>query len=449
MNVADTIAAIATPIGRGGVGIVRVSGPDTARITREIIDSPPPPNRAGYRTFKSADGQVIDAGLALLFRAPFSYTGEDVLELHGHGGRVILTMLLRRVLELGARAAQPGEFTLRAYLNEKIDLTQAEAVADLVDSQTETAARSAQRSLQGVFSDTVRRLVEALTELRKWVEAAIDFPDEDLEILSSPHIRQRVDFLLSELEKTSRLANEGVLLKEGVTMVIAGRPNVGKSSLLNRLTGEDTAIVTDVPGTTRDLLRAHISLDGLPIHVVDTAGLRATQDEVERHGIERAWREVRNADVVMLVVDEQVGITLEDENIDRDLGDLKHKIIVHNKIDLSNSPASVSRVGDNREVRVSALTGRGLALLRDQLKQMVGYGQSAEPVFIARQRHIDALSRAAGFVNKTLEGLNNVTGLELVAEDLRLAQIALGEITGEFSNENLLDLIFADFCIGK
>ena len=395
MNLKDTIAAIATPIGRGGVGIVRVSGPRTISIAREILDEPPEPSHVAYRAFKTSDGQVIDAGLALMFRGPSSYTGEDVLELHGHGGRVVLSMLLKRVLELGARTARPGEFTLRAYLNEKIDLAQAEAVADLVDSQTETAARSAQRSLQGAFSQTVRNLLAVLIELRKCIEAAIDFPDEDLEILSSLKIREQVNFLSMELEKTRSLAKEGVLLKEGITMVIAGRPNVGKSSLLNRLTGEDIAIVTDIPGTTRDLLRAHISLDGLPIHIIDTAGLRDTQDEIEQQGIDRAWREARNADVIMLVIDNQVGITADDEKINSALGSHSRKIIVHNKIDLSNTAPSVTQVGSNREVRLSALTGHGLVQLRDHLKQMVGYGQTSEPVFIARQRHIEALTRAA------------------------------------------------------
>ena len=428
---------------------MRVSGPDTRRIARAIIDSPPTPYRAGYRDFKGADGEVIDSGVALSFLAPRSYTGEDVLELHGHGGRVILTMLLSRVLELGARAARPGEFTLRAFLNEKIDLAQAEALSDLIDSQTEAAARSAQRSLQGVFSESVRNLVAALVELRKWVEAAIDFPDEDLEILSSPHIRQRVEFISCELDKTRRQASEGVLLQEGVTMVIAGRPNVGKSSILNRLTGEETAIVTEIPGTTRDLLREHISLDGLPIHVVDTAGLRQSGDEVERQGIERAWREVKNADVIMLVLEDQAGFTIDDRKIHTELEGNDQKVIVRNKIDLSGREPSVTQGVDGCEVRVSALTGAGLELLREHLKQVVGYGQTSEPVYIARQRHVDALTRAVDCMRQATQGLSRVTGLELVAEDLRVAQNALAQITGEFTNEDLLDLIFADFCIGK
>ena len=449
MSALDTIAAIATPAGRGGIGIVRVSGPDTRRIAGAIMGSLPDAQRACHRTFKSSDGGVIDSGVVLLFHAPRSFTGEDVLELHGHGGRVVLGMLLGRVLELGARMARPGEFTLRAFMNEKVDLAQAEAIADLIDSQTEAAARSAQRSLQGLFSRQVHDLVTRLAELRKWIEAAIDFPDEDLALLSSPHIRQRIDSIRTDLVKTRRQAGEGVLLKDGISLVIAGRPNVGKSSLLNRLTGEDTAIVTEVPGTTRDLLREHISLDGLPLHVVDTAGLRTTDDEVERQGIDRAWREARQADVLLLVLDDQAGFTLEDQKIHNDLPHSDRKIVVHNKIDLSGAQPSLANRQPGAEVWVSALTGAGLGLLREQLKKAVGFGQTGEATYIARQRHVEALTRAADNVEKAVRGVELTSGVELIAEDLRLAQNALAEITGEFSNEDLLDLIFSDFCIGK
>ena len=449
MSSVDTIAAIATPLGRGGVGIVRVSGPDTQRIAHAIVDSPPAVHRASYRAFKSAEGEVIDSGIVLLFRAPQSFTGEDVLELHGHGGRVVLAMVLARVLELGARAARAGEFSLRAFMNDKIDLAQAEALADLIDSQTEAQAKSAQRSLQGVFSERVGKLVTTLVELRKWIEAAIDFSDEDVEILSSPQIRQHIDTLTTELGETLLQATAGVLLKEGVTLVIAGRPNVGKSSLLNRLTGEETAIVTETPGTTRDLLREHISLDGLPVRVIDTAGLRKTDDEVERQGIERAWKEVSRADVVMLVIDDQVGFTLDDAGIHATLADNHRKIVVRNKIDLSGTEVSVVSSELGTEVSCSALTGAGLEVLRDQLKAAVGFGQAPDPVYLARQRHVDALKRAAEQVDKATRGMDQAAGLELVAEDLRLAQNSLAEITGEFTDEDLLDLIFADFCIGK
>lgn len=449
MSTVDTIAAIATPPGRGGVGIVRVSGPDTQRIAEAILDSPPVVHQASYRAFKNAQGQVIDSGIVLSFRAPRSFTGEDVLELHGHGGRVVLAMVLGRVLELGARAARAGEFTLRAFMNDKIDLAQAEALADLIDSQTEAQAQSAQRSLQGVFSERVGKLVTTLAQLRKWIEAAIDFSDEEVEILSSPEIRQYIDTLKKELGETLHQATEGVLLKEGVTLVIAGRPNVGKSSLLNRLTGEDTAIVAETPGTTRDLLREHISLDGLPVRVIDTAGLRTTDDAVERQGIERAWKQVRGADVILLVIDDQAGFTIEDADIHATLINCDQKIIVRNKIDLSGAEVSVMSSEKGSEVYVSALTGAGLELLRDQLKRAVGFGQAPDPVYLARQRHVDALKRAADNVDQATRGIDRAIGLELVAEDLRLAQNSLAEITGKFTDEDLLDLIFSDFCIGK
>ena len=449
MSAVDTIAAIATPPGRGGIGIVRVSGPATQHIAQNILSSPSPPYRASYRTFKNAYGEVIDSGVALLYEGPRSFTGEDVLELHGHGGRVVLGMLLRRVLELGARAALPGEFSLRAFMNEKIDLAQTEALADLIDSQTEAAARSAQRSLQGAFSKRVREMGSAISELRKWIEAGIDFPEEDIDLSVAPHIQQQIQSITTLLSVTLQHAREGVLLKEGVTLVISGRPNVGKSSLLNRLTGQDTAIVTEIPGTTRDLLREHISLDGLPVHVVDTAGLRSTENPVEREGIERAWRAVKNADLTLLVLDDQSGFTVEDKSIYNELPSGDKTIIVRNKIDLTGAEPSIDVTQFGTEITASAMTGAGLSLLHQELKKAVGYSQTEEPVYMARHRHITALKLAAENVEKATEGVAHGNGVELIAEDLRLAQNALSEITGEFSNEDLLTLIFSDFCIGK
>lgn len=449
MSGVDTIAAIATPLGRGGIGIVRISGPAVSAIARTLIGDSPPPRSACYRRFLDRSGAVIDTGIALYFSQPHSYTGEDVLELQAHGGRVVLDMLLSRVLELGARPARPGEFSERAFLNDKIDLAQAEAVADLIDSQTVAAARSAQRSLQGDFSKRVGMILEALIELRAWIEGAIDFPEEEIDFLSEHGVQERLENILEKVQEIVASAERGVLLKEGVTAVIAGRPNVGKSSLLNRLAARETAIVTEIPGTTRDLLREHIQLDGLPLHVVDTAGLRVAADSVEREGIERAWSAIGQADLILLVVDDRFGIEDQETEILASLPSGPVPVVVRNKIDLSGTPPQVRTTAHGVQIGLSALTGSGMELLIEHLKASVGFAESGEHTFLARRRHVDALERSRDALLSARTSLADLRAGELVAEDLRQAQNALGEITGEFRSDDLLDRIFSSFCIGK
>ncbi len=446
---AATIAAIATPPGRGGVGIVRVSGPGCGAIAQALLGGLPPPRHAGLRRFRDAAGQVIDAGIALYFPAPQSFTGEDVLELHGHGGPVVMDLLLARVLELGARLARPGEFSERAFLNDKLDLAQAEAVADLIASGTAAAARAAMRSLQGEFSARVQELVEALIELRLYVEAAIDFPDEDLELLNAGHIAERLAGLDKRLSSLRATATQGRLLRDGMTVVIAGRPNAGKSSLLNRLAGREAAIVTAIPGTTRDVLREAISIDGMPLHVIDTAGLRESTDIVELEGIRRAWNEIQRADRILLVVDDRPGVTVEDRKLREQLPAGTAVTVIFNKIDLTGGEAGL-RTGEwGEEILLSAKTGDGVDALRRHLKACMGYQGAAEGGFMARRRHLDAIERAAESLQRARYQLEVARAAELVAEELRLAQVALGEITGEFTSEDLLGRIFASFCIGK
>ncbi len=444
-----TIAAIATPPGRGGVGIVRVSGPGCGAIAQALIGGLPPPRHAGLRRFRDVAGQVIDAGIVLYFPAPQSFTGEDVLELHGHGGPVVMDLLLARVLELGARLARPGEFSERAFLNDKLDLAQAEAVADLIASGTAAAARAAMRSLQGEFSARVQELVDALIELRLYVEAAIDFPDEDIELLSAGHIAERLAGLDERLSSLRATATQGRLLHDGMTVVIAGRPNAGKSSLLNRLAGREAAIVTAIPGTTRDVLREAISIDGMPLHVIDTAGLRESTDIVELEGIRRAWNEIQSADRILLVVDDHHGVTVEDRKLREQLPAGTAVTVIFNKIDLTNGKAG-PRTGEwGEEILLSAKTGDGVDALRQHLKACMGYRGAAEGGFMARRRHLDAIERAAESLQRARYQLEVARAAELVAEELRLAQVALGEITGEFTSEDLLGRIFASFCIGK
>lgn len=442
----DTIAAIATPPGRGGVGIVRVSGQDVTTIAEALLGKVPKPRKAFLHHFKDKDNHPIDHGLVLYFPGPNSFTGEDVLELQGHGGPVIMDLLLARVCELGARIAKPGEFSERAFFNDKLDLAQAEAIADLIDSGTAEAARAAMRSLDGEFSDQIHALVEAVIELRMYVEAAIDFPEEEIDFLADQQVTDRLADIEQRFAQLQRGAKQGRLLREGMTLVIAGRPNAGKSSLLNALAGRESAIVTEIAGTTRDVLREHIQLDGMPLHVIDTAGLRDTDDAVEREGVKRAWREIEQADRVLLVIDDQQGLTAEDQAIlDRLPAQLAHTFI-YNKIDQTGKPAA--QRADNA-IALSAKTLAGLDILSDHLKQVMGFDEQAQDGFIARRRHIDALQRASQHVLSGKHQLEQYRAGELLAEELQLAQQALNEITGEFSNDDLLTRIFSSFCIGK
>ncbi|MCW9030871.1 MAG: tRNA uridine-5-carboxymethylaminomethyl(34) synthesis GTPase MnmE [Gammaproteobacteria bacterium] len=443
----DTIAAIATPPGRGGVGIIRVSGPQAENIARTILGKVPQPRFADYLPFLDQNKEVIDSGLALYFVGPNSFTGEDVLELQGHGGPVVMDLLLQRVVDLGARIAQPGEFSERAFLNDKVDLAQAEAIADLIEAGSEQAARSAVKSLQGEFSRWIDESVEALTHLRMYVEAAIDFPEEEIDFLSDGHVTSSLESILVEMDKIFASAQQGVLLRDGMRVVLIGQPNTGKSSLLNALAGRDSAIVTHIAGTTRDVLREEINIDGMPLHVIDTAGLRESDDVVEQEGIKRTWIEIEQADRALLLVDDKTGITEDDENIRKKLPASLEVTVVRNKIDLSGMPASISE--NNHEIALSAKSGEGIELLRDHLKKIMGYTGLTEGVFLARRRHLDALIRAKDFVLSGQAQLQESKAGELLAEDLRQAQHALGEITGFVSSDELLGRIFSSFCIGK
>ena len=447
MSSQDTIAAIATPPGRGGIGIVRVSGPKAADIALGIAGGLPAPRQIALRGFHDGDGALLDTGLMLFFAAPNSFTGEDVLELHGHGGPVVLDLLLQRTLNLGARLARPGEFSERAFLNDKLDLAQAEAVADLIDSGTAQAARAAMRSLSGEFSARVHALLEVLTSLRAYVEAAIDFPDEEVDFLTEGDVRGRLAGIRTHFEELARTARQGRLLREGMTVVIAGRPNAGKSSLLNYLAGHEAAIVTDIPGTTRDLLREHVNLDGMPLHLIDTAGLRESGDAVEQEGVRRARREMQQADRVLLVVDATRGLAPEDERILQELPPALQVTLLFNKLDLSGGAAALDQLAGRPRIMLSAKTGAGMDILREHLKQAAGF-EEQEGGFSARRRHLDALQRARQHLNAAADQAAAGAG-ELLAEDLRLAQLALSEITGEFTSDDLLGKIFASFCIGK
>ncbi|MCW8900919.1 MAG: tRNA uridine-5-carboxymethylaminomethyl(34) synthesis GTPase MnmE [Gammaproteobacteria bacterium] len=444
----DTIAAIATPPGRGGVGIIRVSGPLAKPIAEAILGKLPQPRFADYLPFLDQDKNVIDSGLALYFVGPNSFTGEDILELQGHGGPVVMDLLLQRVINLGARIAQPGEFSERAFLNDKVDLAQAEAIADLIEAGSEQAAKSAVKSLQGEFSRWIDESVEALTLLRIYVEAAIDFPEEEIDFLSDGHVTTSLKNILLEMDKIFASAQQGVLLRDGMRVVLIGQPNTGKSSLLNALAGRDSAIVTHIAGTTRDVLREEINIDGMPLHIIDTAGLRESDDVVEQEGIKRTWIEIEQADRALLLVDDKTGITAEDEEIRQKLPGSLEVTIVRNKIDLTGIQASIN---ENRhsEIALSAKSGQGIDLLRDHLKKIMGYTGLTEGVFLARRRHLDALIRAKDFVLSGQAQLQESKAGELLAEDLRQAQQALGEITGFVSSDELLGKIFSSFCIGK
>ena len=444
----DTIAAIATPAGRGGIGVVRVSGPAVPAIAEGLLGRVPVPRQAELHRFLDADGTPIDQGLALYFPAPRSFTGEDVLELHGHGGPVVMDLLLARVLALGARPAAPGEFSRRAFLNDKLDLAQAEAIADLIDSATAQAARAAARSLTGDFSDKVKALAEALTGVRVFVEAAIDFPEEEIDFLQDPALLERLAALRRDFDGLEAAASRGRLLREGLTLVIVGRPNAGKSSLLNALAGYEAAIVTDLPGTTRDLVREQVQLDGIPLHLIDTAGLREGGDIIEREGMRRAWASIEQADRVLLVIDDSLGEGPEEAAILDRLPAGLPCTRIYNKIDLTGRRPDIS-AGPRPAVSLSARTGTGLELLHAHLKQVLGLDTLDEGHFTARRRHLEALQRARGHLETGWQQLSASGAGELLAEELRLAQQALGEITGAVSSDDLLGRIFATFCIGK
>jgi len=442
----DIIAAVSTAPGRGGIGVVRISGPRLENLLRGIVSRPLAPRRATFADFVDARGLAIDQGIAVYFPAPHSYTGEDVLELHGHGGPVVLQLLLKRCLELGARPAQPGEFTRRAYLNDKIDLAQAESVADLIDASTTEAARSAVRSLQGAFSQRIDELLQGLIELRALVEAALDFPDEDVEFIRQADGAGRLAGLQAKLREVMSASQQGSLLREGLRVVLAGRPNVGKSSLLNRLAGEEIAIVTDIPGTTRDAVRQSVSIEGVPVHIIDTAGLRPATDPVEKLGVARTWAAIEHADLVLLLLDATQGEIAADREIMRDLPAGLPRVAVMNKIDLVPHAPALKQGGGGYTVWLSAKTGEGVEFLRRALLESVGWKQGAEGLFMARERHLHALQLAQQHLE---QASREMATLEFLAEELRLSQQALGSITGEFTPDDLLGEIFKRFCIGK
>lgn len=440
----ETIAAVATAAGRGGIGIVRISGRDLLPFANKLCKKIPVPRRVTTADFFADDGSVIDRGILLYFSAPNSFTGEDVIELQGHGGSVVMQMLLARCVELGARIAQPGEFTRRAFLNDKIDLAQAEAVADLIDAGTAAAARSALRSLSGDFSREVQALVARLTELRMLIEATLDFPEEDIDIQTDA--ARRLAALRQDIQALQSRARAGSILRSGLHVVLTGMPNVGKSSLLNRLAGEERAIVTDYAGTTRDVVREIIQIEGIPLHIIDTAGLRETDDPVERAGIARAWQELERADVILQLVDARAGITPGDHAIAMRLPSGIERIVVENKSDLAGLPVRRFWVDGRVHLVLSARSGEGMHLLHDELLRVAGWNEHGEDVVLARERHIEALNQAA---EKTAMAERQLGQVELCAEELRLAQLALASITGEFTADDLLGEIFSRFCIGK
>lgn len=450
----DTIVAQATPPGRGGVGIIRISGNQVKEVAQAVLGKLPKPRYAEYLPFLDENGQVIDQGIALFFPNPHSFTGEDVLELQGHGGPIILDLLIKRILSIPAtRIARPGEFSERAFLNDKVDLAQAEAIADLIDASSEQAAKSAMSSLQGVFSNKINELVNLLINLRIFVEAAIDFPEEEIDFLSDGKIETQLKDVIKQLNDVRSEAKQGSLLREGMKVVIAGRPNAGKSSLLNALSGRDSAIVTDIAGTTRDVLREHIHIDGMPLHIIDTAGLRDAYDEVERIGIERAWIEIEQADRVLLMVD---GTTTTEINPEKLWPEFMQRLpshipvtVIRNKADLTGETLGYSDVSQYSLIRLSARTGNGVDLLREHLKQTMGFSATSEGGFLARRRHLQALEQAAKHLDNGLEQLITYHAGELLAEELRLAQESLSEITGSFTSDDLLGKIFGSFCIGK
>ena len=449
----DTIAAIATPPGRGGVGVIRISGKNLAKLIEALLGKQLKPRHAHLCQFFDNDRQIIDQGIALYFPAPNSYTGEDVLELQGHGGPVIMNLLLNRCLAVGARLAQPGEFTLRAYLNNKIDLIQAESVADIIAANTAEAARCAVDSLQGHFSAKIVALVDLLITLRMLIEATLDFPEEEIDNIQALHIKEKLGQIHTQLERIFASARQGKILQEGIKIVLAGAPNVGKSSLLNQLVQDDIAIVTDIPGTTRDPIQRTIALEGIPIHIIDTAGLRQTSDIVEQKGIERTHAAIQSAHMVIWLIDSSL------QQPDSDNGNQllayipadKPQITVFNKIDLLNEAPHMDEEGGNINIHLSAKTGAGIKLLHRKILEIAGwqFNHAGEGIFMARQRHLEALSEARKHLDNAQKFMSNDYQLELLAEELRLAQLALSSITGKFTADDLLGEIFSHFCIGK
>ena len=442
----DTIAAIATASGAGGIGVVRVSGALSQQIAIAILGHCPIARYAAYLPFYDTQQTLIDRGIAIFYPNPNSYTGEDVLELQAHGGSALMQIVLSRCIALGARQAEPGEFTRRAYLNDKIDLAQAEAVADLINASTIEAARSAVRSLSGEFSNSINTVLAKLINLRMYVEACLDFPEEEIDFISQGKVAEKLDAIIAELKTVFAKAKQGSLLREGLQVVLVGQPNVGKSSLMNQLSGEEVAIVTPIAGTTRDTIKNTIQINGLPLNMIDTAGLRETKDEVEKFGIARTYRALENAQVALLLVDAAHGISETEKSILTHLPQEIAKIWVHNKIDTTQEKAKILEKANEPHIYLSAKTGEGIELLKQQLLKVAGFQQNAEGVFMARTRHLEALIQVEQHLS---QAASNINSAELVAEELRLAQEALSSITGEFTPDDLLGEIFSKFCIGK
>jgi tRNA modification GTPase len=444
----DTIVARATPAGRGGIAIVRISGPLVPAIATAMLKKMPTPRYAMFSSFYNTEKIPLDEGVAIFYPGPNTATGEDVLELQGHASPAVVDMVVREVLKNGARMARPGEFSERSFLNDKLDLAQAEAIADLIDASSEQAARSALRSLQGEFSKQIHMLVDAIIHLRQYVEAAIDFAEEEIDFLGDQQVSDELNAAIKDLQRIEDSASQGSLLRDGIVLVIAGKPNVGKSSLLNCLSGKDSAIVTDIPGTTRDVLRELITLDGMPLHVIDTAGLHDSEDRVEQEGMRRARAEIVKADLLLVVTD----ATHPEEDYTQLIPDISKNtnvIIVRNKIDLTNETPSLTKADTKTIIGLSAKQNQGLDLLKNHIKACVGFHADGEGTFSARRRHLDALARAKQLLLQGQQQLQNHRAGELLAEDLRQAQHALGEITGEFHSDDLLGKIFSSFCVGK
>jgi tRNA modification GTPase len=442
----DTIAAIATASGAGGIGVVRVSGPLSQYIASQVLGHCPAPRYAAYLPFYDANQFLIDRGIAIYYQNPHSYTGEDVLELQAHGGTALMQILLKRCIELGARQAEPGEFTRRAYLNDKIDLAQAEAVADVINASTAEAARSAMRSLSGEFSNSINQVLAKLINLRMYVEACLDFPEEEIDFITQGKVAEKLGAIKKELDLVSEKAKQGSLLREGMQIVLVGQPNVGKSSLMNQLSGEEVSIVTPIAGTTRDTIRNNIQINGLPLNIIDTAGLRDTNDEVEKIGIARTYRALENAQVAILLIDAAHGIGDDEKVVLTRLPQEITKIWVHNKIDTTLEPAKLVDIAGEAHIYLSAKTGDGISLLEQHLLNIAGYQQNAEGVFMARARHLEALKQVDAHLTSAQKNMHQA---EITAEELRLVQEALSTITGEFTPDDLLGEIFSKFCIGK
>ncbi len=467
-NDKNTIAAQATAPGRGGVGIIRVSGPEAGNVAQAILGKTPEIRKAEYLPFSDTNNKVLDQGIALFFKGPNSFTGEDIIEFQGHGGPVILDMLLNTILTLpNVKMAKPGEFSEQAFLNDKLDLTQAEAIADLINSSSEQAARSALHSLQGDFSKLVNEMVESIIHLRMYVEAAIDFPEEEIDFLADKKIVNDLKAIINQVENVQKQAQQGSIIREGMRVVIAGRPNAGKSSLLNALSGKETAIVTDIAGTTRDVLTEQIHIDGMPLHIIDTAGLRDSDDKVEQIGIERAWQEIKQADRVLLMVDasENHDVLEDEQDIKNYYPEFFEKLpdnigitLVRNKADInqaiSKAAIGLTEFNDHNQVKhtvvtLSAKTGAGVDSLKEHLKSIMGYQGSTEGGFMARRRHLTALKSTHQHLITGLDQLESYVAGEILAEELRICQQELDQITGEFTSDDLLGKIFSSFCIGK